>query len=176
MPPALALGLTMLAVAFVRRPRRPLAPALVLLAPLAAYAPWGIWIRIQGLPPSTDYRLSDLLHPALLGDRVHRLTYAAHVLPVHLFSRQQWLIAVPLMLAGALLAAPRCPALSLLALASVGTVIAGLLAVYWIGSRPVAWYVLTSVDRVLASAVVMSVVFLALLLGEASRQNPAAVP
>jgi len=85
-------------------------------------------------------------------------------------------IAVPLMLAGALLAAPRCPALSLLALASVGTVIAGLLAVYWIGSRPVAWYVLTSVDRVLASAVVMSVVFLALLLGEASRQNPAAVP
>jgi len=58
----------------------------------------------------------------------------------------------------------------------VGTVIAGLLAVYWIGSRPVAWYVLTSVDRVLASAVVMSVVFLALLLGEASRQNPAAVP
>jgi hypothetical protein len=169
MPPALVLGLTMVAVA---RGRRRLAPTLVLLAPLAAYAPWRIWIRSQGLPVSTDYRLSDLLHPGLLGDRIGRLSYAAHALPVHLFSRQQWLIAVPLMLIAALLAARRRPALSLLALASVGTVVAGLLAVYWIGSRPVTWYVLTSVDRVLASAVVMSVVFLPLLLGEASRRDP----
>ena len=176
MPPALVLAVTMLAVALARRPRRPLVPALVLLAPLAAFAPWRIWIRVHGLPPSTDYRLSDLLHPALLGDRVHRLSYAAHALPEHLLSRQQWLIAVPLMLVAALLAAPRCPALSLLALASVGTVVAGLLVVYWIGFRPIAWYVNTSADRVLASAVVMSVVFLPLLLGEASRQNPAAVP
>jgi hypothetical protein len=172
MPPALVLAVTMLAVALARRPRRPLVPALVLLAPLAAFAPWRIWIRAHGLPPSTDYRLSDLLHPALLGDRVHRLSYAVNALPAHVFSRQQWLIAVPLMLAAALLALPRRPALSLLALASVGSVVAGLLAVYWIGSRPVAWYLLTSVDRVLASAVVMSVVFLPLLLGEAARREP----
>lgn len=176
MPPALVLAVTMLAVALARRPRRPLVPALVLLAPLAAFAPWRIWIRVHGLPPSTDYRLSDLLHPDLLGDRVHRLSYAVNALPAHVFSRQQWLIAVPLMLAAALLAAPRCPALSLLALASVGSVVAGLLAVYWIGSRPVAWYVTTSADRVITSAVVMAVVFLPLLLGEASRQKPAAVP
>jgi hypothetical protein len=115
--------------------------------------------------------LSDLLHPALLVDRVHRLSYAAHGLPEHLLSRQQWLIAVPLMLVAALLAAPRCPALSILALASVGAVIAGLLAIYWIGYRPIGWYVNTSADRVLASAVVMSVVFLPLLLGEAARRD-----
>jgi hypothetical protein len=107
-----------------------------------------------------------------LSSRLHRLSYASQALPGHLFSREEWLLAVPLMLAAALLAAPRRPALSVLALASVGAVPAGLLAVYWIGLRPVGWYVYTSADRVLASAVVMAGVFLPLLLGEASRPDP----
>lgn len=172
MPPAFVLAGTMLVAAIARRPRRPLWPALVLLAPLAAFAPWRIWMHVHGLPPSADYHLADLFHPALLGHRLHRLSYAAHALPHHLFVRQQWLLAVPLMLAAALLAAPRRPVLSVLSVASVGTVIASLLAVYWIGFPPVAWYVGSSVDRVLASAVVMAVVFLPLLLGEASRRDP----
>ena len=172
MPPALVLAVTLLGVVLAQRPRRPLVPMIVLLAPLAAIAPWRIWIGVHGLRPSTDYVLSDLLDPGLLGDRIHRLSFAAQALPADLFSRQQWLIAVPLMLAAALLAAPRCPALSLLALASVGAVIACLLAVYWIGSRPVGWYVATSIDRVTVSAVVMAVVFLPLLLGEAARREP----
>jgi hypothetical protein len=79
------------------------------------------------------------------------------------------------MLVAALLAAPRRPALSLLALAPVATVVAGLLAVYWIGHPTVAWYMSASADRVIASAVVMAVVFLPLLLGEAARRESAAV-
>ena len=171
-PPALVLGSTMLVVALTRSPKRLLAPALVLLAPLAAFAPWLIWMRVHKLPASADYRLSDLVHPGRLVDRLHRLSHAVDVLPAHVFSRQQWLIAVPLMLAAALLAAPRRPALSFLALASVGSVLAGLVAVYWIGVPTVDWYVNASADRVIASAVVMSVVFLPLLLGEASRPDP----
>jgi hypothetical protein len=172
LPPALVIAVTMLAVALVRPPKRPLAPALVLLAPLTALVPWRIWMHVHGLPPSTDYHLSTLLHPAVLGDRLHRLSYAADALPAHIFSRQQWLLAVPLMLAAALLAALRRPALSVLALASVGAVVASLLVVYWIGLRPVEWYVQTSVDRVIASAVVMAAIFLPLLLNEAARPGP----
>ncbi|MDX6478049.1 MAG: hypothetical protein QOG29_636 [Gaiellaceae bacterium] len=174
-PPALVLGLTMLAVALTRSPKRALAPVLVILAPLAAFAPWLVWMHVHRLPASADYRLSDFLHPALLGDRLYRLSNAAHLLPAHIFSRQQWLVAVPLMLVAALLAAPRRPALSLLALAPVATVVAGLLAVYWIGHPTVAWYMSASADRVIASAVVMAVVFLPLLLGEAARRESAAV-
>ena len=171
-PPALVMAMTMLVVALTRSPKRPLAPALVLLAPLAAFAPWLIWMRVHRLPASADYHLSILLHPALLGDRLGRLSHAAHVVPAHVFSRQQWLVAVPLMLVAALLAAPRSPALSVLALASVGTVVAGLLAIYWIAIPTVDWYVGVSADRVIASAVVMAVVFLPLLLGEASSRDP----
>ncbi len=171
MPPALVMAVIMLVVAVARPPRRPLAPTLALAAPLAALAPWWIWMRVHGLPPSPDYHLSDLLRPALLSGRLDRLSYAAHVLPGHVFSRQQWLLTMPLMLVASLLAATRRPALSLLALASVGTVVVALLVVYWIGLRPVGWYVLTSVDRVIASAVVMAGVFLPLLLEEALRPD-----
>jgi hypothetical protein len=172
MPPALVMAAAMLGIALTGSPKRPLAPTLVLLAPLVAFAPWRIWMHAHGLPPSTDYRLSALLHPAVLHDRLHRLSYAAHALPSHLFMRKEWLVAVPLMLAATLLAAPRRPALSLLALVSVGTVVAALLVVYWIGLRPVRWYVTTSADRVIASAVVMAAVFLPLLLDEAARPDP----
>ncbi len=107
----------------------------------------------------------------MLGDRIDRLSYAASHMPAHVFDPDRWLLAVPLMLAAALLAAPRRPALSLLALASCSAVVAALLVVYWIGYPPVDWYIATSADRVIASAVVMAVVFLPLLLAEASRRE-----
>ena len=171
LPPALAMGLTMLAAGLVGSPRRALAPALVLVAPLVAFAPWRIWMHAHRLPPSPDYSLSDLVRPAVLADRFHRLSYAAGALPAHLFSRKEWLVAIPLALVATALAARRRPALSILALASFGAVIAALLAVYWIGDRPVGWYVLTSIDRVIAPAVVMATVFLPLLLDEAARPD-----
>jgi hypothetical protein len=171
LPPALVIGLTLLVAGAVGRPRRLLAPALVLAAPLAALVPWRIWMSVHDLNSSADYHLGDLLHPALLGDRLPRLSYAARALPDHVFSPDRWLLAVPLMLAAALLAAPRRPALTLLSLASVSAVVAALLTVYWIGFPPIGWYVTTSVDRVLSSAVVMAAVFLPLLLAEASRRN-----
>ncbi len=171
LPIALVVAGTTLVAAVARRPRRPLAPALVLLAPVVALAPWRLWIRHHGLRTSPDYRFSDLLHPAVLGDRIDRLSYAASHMPAHVFDPDRWLLAVPLMLAAALLAAPRRPALSLLALASCSAVVAALLVVYWIGYPPVDWYIATSADRVIASAVVMAVVFLPLLLAEASRRE-----
>jgi hypothetical protein len=120
---------------------------------------------------SPDYRLSDLLHPALLGDRIHRLSYGASHLPTYIFSPKHWLLAVPLMLAAVFLAAPRRPALAALALAPLVAVPAGLLIIYWIGYPPVDWYVATTADRVVASAVVLAVVFLPLLLTEASSRD-----
>lgn len=174
LPIALVIAATMLGASLARRPRRPLAPALVLLAPIAALAPWKIWLRVEDVPVSRDYRLSDLLNPGLLGDRFDRLSYGARHLPTYIFSTGHWLLAVPLMLAAAILVAPRRPALAVLALAPVVAVPAGLLAIYWIGYPPVDWYVATTADRVVASAVVLATVFLPLLLAEASsRDEPA---
>jgi hypothetical protein len=169
LPPALVLAATALVVSVARAPRRPLAPALVLAAPIAALVPWRLWLSSHHLRSSPDYRFSDLVHPSVLGDRVHRLTFAAKALPGHVFSPSQWLLAVPLMLAAAVLVAPRRPALAILAVLAPAAVVAGLLVVYWIGFPPVDWYIKTSADRVIASAVVMSVVFLPLLLAEAAR-------
>jgi hypothetical protein len=175
LPIALVLAGTTLVAAVARTPRRPLAPSLVLLAPLAALAPWKIWLRLNDVPTAGDYRLSDLLDPALLADRLDRLSYAAAKLPPYMFEPGRWLLAVPLMLVAAVLAAPRRPALSALALASVLAVPAGLLIVYWIGSPPVDWYVTTSAARGVASAVVLAAVWLPLLLTEASgRESPSA--
>lgn len=158
-PPALVLGAALAATRWRR--------GVVLLAPLVAYAPWRIWIAAHRLPPSYDYRISDLLHPKLLVDRLHRLSFAVHALPSHLFAREEWLIALPLLLVAVILAAPIRPALAGLALAGVGAVVAELLVVYWIGLRPVRWYLQTSADRVIAPAMVMATVFLPLLLHEA---------
>ena len=171
LPIAAVIAGTLLVAAVARRPRRPLAPALVLLAPIAALAPWKVWLRVEHVHVSPDYRLSDLLHPALLGDRLHRLSYGASHLPAYIFSPGHWLLAVPLMLAAAFLAAPRRPALAVLALAPLVAVPAGLLVIYWIGYPPVDWYVATTADRVVASAVVLATVFLPLLLAEASSRD-----
>jgi len=172
LPIALVIAGTTFVAAALRTPRRPLAPALVLLAPVAALAPWKLWLRLNDVPTSGDYRLSDLLHPALLADRVDRLSYAAERLPGYMLEPGRWLLAIPLMLAAAVLAAPRRPALSALGLASVLAVPAGLLLVYWIGSPPVDWYVTTSAARGVASGVVLAAVWLPLLLAEASAREP----
>jgi hypothetical protein len=168
---ALVVAATTLAAEAARRPRRLLVPALVLAAPVAAVLPWRLWLRANDLPVSQDYRLSDVLHPSLLADHVDRLTYAADRLPAYVFAPHRWLLAVPLMLAAAALAAPRRPSLSLLALVSVASVPLALLLVWWIGNPPIDWYVATTADRGPASAVVLAGVFLPLLLAEASARD-----
>jgi hypothetical protein len=143
----------------------------VLLAPIVALVPWKLWLRVNDVHVSPDYRLSELLHPALLDDRLTRLSYGASHLPSHIFDPGHWLLAVPLMLVAVVLVAPRRPALAVLALAPVVAVPLGLLVIYWIGYPPVDWYVATTADRVVASAVVLAAVFLPLLLAEASRRD-----
>ena len=169
---AVVLAATALVASVVRAPRRPLAPALVLLAPVVALVPWKLWLRANDVSPTGDYHLSDVLDLGLLADRLDRLSYAADKLPAYVFEPWRWLWAVPLMLAAALLAAPRRPALVALALAPVFAIPAGLLVVYWIGVPPVDWYVATSAARVTASAVVLAAVFVPLLLAEAAREEP----
>ena len=172
LPNAAVLAATMLLVSVVRRPRRPLVPALVLLAPVAAILPWKLWIRFNDVPAQGDYRATDLLHPGLLADRLDRLSYAADKLPGYLFEPDRWLLALPLMLAAALLAAPRKPGLATLALVHVAAVVVGLLVVYWVGLPPVDFYVATTAGRLPALAVVPAAVFLPLLLAEAAPVEP----
>lgn len=167
------VAVTVLAAALARAPRRPLAPALVVIAPLVAIVPWRLWMRHHNLRATYDYRLSDVFHPALLSDRFSRLSYAVHTVPGYVFSPRHWLLVVPLMLAATLLAARRRPALSLLALVSVVAAPVALLVVYWIGYPPVDWYVATSAERGVSSTAVLAAVFLPLLLAEVwNRDTP----
>jgi hypothetical protein len=170
---AAVLAGTALVASVVRAPRRPLVPALVLLAPIVALAPWKLWLRAHDVPPSGDYHLSDLFDPGFLADRLDRLSYAADRLPAYMLEPWRWLLAVPIMLVAAFLVAPRRPALAALAIAPVVSVPLGLLVVYWIGTPPVDWYVATSAARVTASAVVLAAVFVPLLVAEAVREPPA---
>jgi hypothetical protein len=168
---ALVLAGTLLLVSVLRRPRRVLVPMLLVLAPIVAVVPWRIWLRAEDVRVSPDYRLGDLLKPHVLGERSDRLTYALHHLPTHVFDPGRWLLAIPLLLVAAALAAPRRPELSALALAPVVAIPLGLLGIYWIGYPPVDWYVVTTADRVVATAAVLAVVFIPLLLTEALRRE-----
>ncbi len=123
-----------------------------------ALVPWKLWLRVENVAVSRDYRLSDLLHPSLLGDRFDRLSYGAHRLPLFLFSPHRWLLVLPLMLVATFLVARRRPALAVLALAPVVAVPVGLLVTYWIGYPAVDWYVATTADRVPASGIVLAAV------------------
>jgi hypothetical protein len=175
LPLALAVTGLVLVAAAARPPRRVAVPAAVLLAPVAAVLPWRLWLRANDVATDPDYALSDLADPAFLADRVDRLTYAAGQLPGYVFDPDRWLLAVPLFLAAALLAASVRPALALLAVGSVAAGLAGLLLVYWIGQPEIEWYVETSAARAVASPVVLAAALLPLLLGElwpAEREPP----
>jgi hypothetical protein len=171
LPIAEVLAVTTFVASVVRRPRSWRAPALLVLAPILAALPWRIWLHQHDVKAELDYRIADVLNPSLLSDRLSRLSYAAHKLPAYVFGTGHWLLAIPLMLVAVALVAPKRPALAVLALAPVVAIPLGLLVVYWIGFPPVGWYVATSAERGMASAVVLATVFLPLLLAEASRRE-----
>jgi hypothetical protein len=175
LPLALAVAGLVLIAGAARPPRRVAAPAAMLLVPISAVLPWRLWLRANDVATAPDYALSDLADPGFLAERIDRLTYAAAQLPGYVFDPGRWLLAVPLFLAAALLAAAVRPALVFVAAGSVAAGFAGLLLVYWIGRPEIEWYVETSAARAVASPVVLAAALLPLLVGElwpAEREPP----
>jgi hypothetical protein len=169
-----AMALLAILVTVFRRPLRAIGPALVLAAIVVALVPWRIWLNVHHVPPTSDYRLSDLLDFTRLGHQTDRLSYGAGFYPGHLLSPDNWLLAFPFLVVAVLLAAQRRPALAILALGSVAALPVSLLLIYWVSYAEIHYYVAVTIDRVPASAAVIAMVFTPLLLSEAvARRAPA---
>jgi hypothetical protein len=161
----LALASVVAAVA-VRRGERRTALALVGI-PVLALVPWKAWLVSHGLPASSQYyNLSDLA-PGHLGDASGRLGTSVTHLGWYLVSPNRWLLVVPLALAAAALGARKRPELALLTGGFVALSMAALVVIYWIGSIPIDFWLLTSGERVVMSIVVCCGALLPLLVTEA---------
>lgn len=145
--------------------RRPKALAVLGVAPLAAVLPWKLWYGAQDTTGTAaeNYDFGRLVDVGLLADRIDRLGYAIDHMAAIAFGTG-WLLALPVALTAAVVAAPRRPSVAIVALAWPAMAFLGLATTYWISDAPVEWYVSTSAERVLLSVLVVSVSMLPLSL------------
>jgi hypothetical protein len=144
----------------------------LVVVPLLAVLPWRLWVRAHDVVSAPDYRLSDLLDTQLLADRADRLEAAIRQLPGIVLDPGRWLLAVPLALAAAALAAPVAPRLVVLVVGTTGALFAGLVVVYWISALPPEHYIDTSAERALSSLVLFAAATFPLLLALALEPDP----
>ena len=163
----LLVAVLTLAALVARRPRWWLATALA-VPPLFSAVPWKLWIGAHELPPPGDYRARDLLDPGHLAARTDRLDPIVDQLPGYLLDPDRWLLAVPLMVAAALVAAR---ATSVLALGVVAVGMLGLTFLYWGGSVEIDFWLESSAGRTVSSLTVFAAAIVPLLLGEALRDR-----
>lgn len=132
--------------------------------PLLAILPWKIWLAANGEPTSSAYySWSDVFHPG----PVDRLGTTLAELPQYVLAPSRWLFTVPLVLAAAALAWRRRPALAALPVGFVALSFVAMTAIYWIGSIPIHYWIVTSAERVSVSLVVVPALVLPLLLSDA---------
>jgi hypothetical protein len=157
--------------------RRPGLAGLSLLLGPALVLPWRLWLRAHDLPTaSTDYHLSELLHPAFLVHRLHRLTTALHWLLHSVFRTSQWQVLLPLALAAAAFASRRAPVAAAVTVAWLVLGFAGLGTIYWIGIPGLGYYLSTSADRVSSTLVILAATIAPALVGLAIGRRPADSP
>jgi hypothetical protein len=152
------------AAALVARPsqRRPLAVAALVVVSIDL--PWRIWIWIHHVKIA-EYSLSNLFDPSYLYDHRGRVGPSAHEILHQLLRFEAWSLLIPLVLLGLVGAA----VLGRHRAAIFGTSwlvlsFAGLLAVYWISTNPVASHLTDSADRTIDTLVFGGVLLVPVLL------------
>jgi len=168
-------------VALARRPRRPALPVLSLALGPALVEPWRLWLTAHHLPPSaTQYSWTSLLHPHYLAAKYWRLEYALPRMLDFVFSRSNWSVVPPLVIAGLVVVAWRLRAVTAALVVWIVGGFFGLAVVYWIGTYNVYWYVGYSAHRVVATlplvAGTLLPLLLALALERSGRVAPGAAP
>jgi len=170
----LMLGLVLvlvLAAATALRPWRGL--AVLAAVTLLAVAPWRVWHAASDVRDDSDFRLSDLLDPAYLLDRIDRLGIAGREFPQYILDPGRWLLAVPLALLLAGLLARRRPALAGYVAGGVILPFLAYLGVFWISLPEIFFYLDASAERLAASLAVFSAALCPLLAAEAARPGEA---
>jgi hypothetical protein len=169
----LMLGLVLvsaLAFATAFRPWRTLVPlaAVVVLAAL----PWRIWHATNDVRDESDYRIGDLFDPGLLGDRIDRLGIALREFPQYVLDPGRWLLAVPIALVFAALVARRRPGLGAFCGLTLIVVFSAYVAVYWIGSPEISFYLDSTAARLSAHLALFAAALTPLLAAEVFSRSP----
>jgi hypothetical protein len=166
------LVLVVLAAGFLRF-RREAVPALLLLLGPLAVVPWRLWLASNGLRASAaDYSLSDLARPGYLAHRVSRVHQTVDTLASST-GRDFHAVAFLCLLVIALLAAcARVPLIAGAVAVWVGLMVAGFVAVYWIGRPAIGPYLASSDVRVGGTILIVSATLAPLLFGLALRDRP----
>ena len=159
-----------IALVVARRPRelRPL--GLALAGAAALWAPWRIYVAVEGLP-SIDFHLGDAVSPSFLSDQFDRVSPASSAVWAQL--EPSTVLAPASLLAAGLLAAvlARRFAISLAIALWCALSFAGLVAIYWISIPPLAFLLYTSAYRVTTTLLVGGVALGAFGAGEALRDQ-----
>jgi hypothetical protein len=138
--------------------------AMLAAVPLLTILPWKIWLAANGEPTSSAYySFSDVLHPG----SADRLGTIFTELPPYVLAPSRWLLTVPLVFVAAVIVARRRPGLAVLPVAFVLLAFLAMAGIYWIGSIPIHYWIVTSAERVAVSLVVVPTVLLPLLLRDA---------
>lgn len=148
----------------VRRPRT--AALLALAPPLVAFVLWKLWLSRHGVPASSHYHFSDLLHPGFLAGRIDRLGIATGGILKQALHPQKTLLAIPLAVALSAALVPRRPSAMVVAPLAAALAIAGYCVIYWISPIDVHFY-LKAAPRIVTAPVLLCAALLPLLLAEA---------
>ena len=156
-------------LALTARGRRVRAPLVLAAAAILAIVPWRLWLNANEVARTPAYDTHDLLRPSYLADRIGRLGTSLHEATPYFFSWSAWLLALPLALAlGAALLRSR-PSIGWFALGTTLVALAGNIAIYWVSTFPIHWYIRTTADRTSSTIAVFCAALTPLLAAEALR-------
>jgi hypothetical protein len=159
------LVLVVLAAGFLRF-RSGAVPAFALLLGPLAVLPWRLWLYGHSLRSSAaDYSLSDLASPGYLADRISRAHRAVDTL-ARAGAHDSHAAAILCLLVVALIAAAtRKPLIAGAVAVWMGLMLAGLVAIYWIGRMQIDFYLNSSDARVGATVLIAAATMAPLLFG-----------
>jgi hypothetical protein len=160
----LSAVLVVAAVAWRQERRRLLAVA-VLAIPILSLLPWKLWLVAHGLSASSAYYSFHDLAPSHLVAARARLGTSIVEVAGYLISPSRWLFVVPIALI-AVVFARRQPLLTALVGVFAACSLSGLLVIYWIGSIPLHFWLVTSAERTVMAIVITGGVLIPLLVAE----------
>ena len=159
-------AVVVVAVVAWRSERNRLLAVAVLAIPILALVPWKLWLVMHGLPASSQYYgLSDLAPAHLFAARGRLGTSIVQVFG-YLLSPRRWLLIVPIAAVAASVIARRQPLLTALVGVFTCLSLAGLLLIYWIGSIPLHFWLVTSAERTVMALVITGGAVIPLLVAE----------
>ena len=160
------LIVSVVVVAGFLRFRSEAVPALWLLLGPLAVLPWRLWLYSHSLRSSAaDYSLSDLARPGYLADRISRAHRAVDTLASAGVHDSHAAALLGLFVVALIAAATRKPLIAGALAVWMGLMLAGLVAIYWIGRMPVDFYLNASDVRVGATVLIVAATMAPLLFG-----------